>query len=185
MTDQKGVGLTLEQLADLHQMTTENMLSVLNHPSPKSIGLKSRFEYDDALELEIARQMSDNFGVPMNEALRLSMYTMAVQTYIARCDRGSGSQQDFWLAVVGSRNTWGSAPRGTWPETGFGPKEYWAEMHYTGSLGEVMGEISAMIGRDQVQYPDSDPARIIMCNVSAAQRRLRKRAVETSIKLGE
>ncbi|MGL3106683.1 hypothetical protein [Bradyrhizobium sp. BR 1432] len=185
MTNARGGGLTLKQLADLHQMTAENMLTVLNDPAPKATGFKKRFDFADALEVEIARQMSDNSGVPMNEAFRLSMYTMAAQSFLAYEAAGNGSSQDFWFAVTASRNTWGSAPRGSWPLTGFGPKEYWAEMHYIGSLGTIMGEISESIGRDQVQYPDSDPARITMCNVSAADRRLRKRAAELGIELNE
>lgn len=185
MTDPKGAALTLKQLAELHQMTTGDLLNIWNDPAPKAISFNSRYDLPAALEIEIARQMSDNSGIPLNEALRLSMYTMAVQSYFAQKSAGSGSSQDFWFAVTASRNTWGSAPRGMWPVTSFGPKEYWAEMHYSGSLGTIMGEISESVGRDQVQYPDSDPARIVMCNVSAADRRLRKRAAELGIELND
>ncbi|TFV75843.1 hypothetical protein E4K64_14755 [Bradyrhizobium frederickii] len=183
MIDPKSAGLTLKQLADLHHMTAEELLNILNDPAPKAIGFSGRYNFADALEIEIARQMSDKAGVPLNEAFRLSMYTMAVQSFLSHRSVTSGSLVDFWFAVAASRNTWGSAPRGMWPVTGFGAREYWAEMHYTGSLVVIMEEITQSIGRDQAHYPDSDPARIVMCNISAADRRLRKRAAELVIEL--
>lgn len=174
-------GRTVKDFAKLAQMTVEQTQAVLrDHTSPSTIAaLKRRFSYADALEIEVARQLSDNSGVPINEALRLGVYAMAVQAYL---DGGSAETRgDFWMAVVASRNTWGKSPRGSWPVTGFGPKEYWAELHFTGSLGAITGEISEWIGRDQANHPDSDPARIVMANVSTADRRLRKRAAELGI----
>lgn len=186
MTGATGAGLTHKQLAELHQTTTDNLLAILGNPGPTVIDpFKTRFNFSDALELEIARTLSDKDGLPLSEALRLSAYTMAVDSYLAGQQSSNGAGQDFWLAVTASRNTWGSAPRGMTPVTSFGPGEYWAEMHYIGSLGTIMGEISESIGRDQVQYPDSDPARIFMCNVSAADRRLRKRAADLGIDLND
>lgn len=183
MTTPKGAGLTPDQMAELHRMTVAELRDLGDDTSPTALdGFKHRFDFADALEIEIARQMSDKDGVPLREALRLSAYTMAVNYYLAHKEAG-GASEDFWLAVTASRNTWGSAPRGAWPVTGFGPGEYWSEMHYTGSLGTIVGEISESIGRDQAQYPDSDPARIFMCNVSAADRRLRKRAADLGIEL--
>ncbi len=77
--------------------------------------------------------------------LRLSIYTSAVELYFAQTNGEAGSNQDFWLAVAPlSRNTRGSAPRGSWPVTRFARKgkEILAEMHYTGFACElVMGEI--------------------------------------------
>lgn len=183
MTNQKGVGVTLKQLADLHQTTAVSMRAMLDDSSgPKTIAPFERFfDFSDALEIEVARQMNDNSGVPLHEAFRLCVYTTAVKSYLAHKVSDQYLNQDYWLAVTAARNTWGSAPRGSWPITGFGPKEYWSEMHYTGTLGTIMGDITESIGRDQVHYPDSDPARIVMCNVSAADRRLRKRADELGL----
>lgn len=186
MTNPKGGGLTLKQLADLHQVSAAEMRKILSEPSPMAIAaFKRDFDFSDALEIEIARQMSDNAGVPLGEALRLSAYATAVNCYFAQKKSDAGSRQDFWLAVTASRNTRGSEARGSLPVTGFGPGEYWAEMHYTGSFGAIMGEISESIGRDQILHPDSDPARIFMANVSAAERRLRKRAVDLGIDLND
>jgi hypothetical protein len=148
-------GLALKQFATLNQMTVEAMRSMIN---------------------------SHEMILPFTEAVRLTSYTSAVGHYAQRSYNGTGAP-DFWLAVTASRNTWGDHPRGSWPVTGFGPNEYWAELHFTGSFGEVTGEIAIWIGRDQVQHPDSDPARIILANVSAADRRLRKRAAELGIEL--
>ncbi len=183
MTNPKGGSLALQQLAELSQMTVEDVLRIVSDDSltPKPVQFARLFSFSDALEIEIARQMNDNNGVPLNEAFRLSVYTAALASYGVH--NTSGSSQDFWMAVAASRNTWGTEPRGIWPITGFGPKEYWAELHFTGALGAITSEISEWIGRDRVQHPDSDPARIIMCNVSAADRRLRKRAADLGLKI--
>jgi len=178
--------LTLKQFADINQMSVENMRALIkNHEMLLPFdSFKREFAYGDALAIEVARQLADKDGVPLAEAVRLTSYTSAVDHYMARPYNGTGAT-DFWLAVTGSRNTWGDLPRGSWPVTGFGPKEYWAELHFTGSLGEITGEIATWIGRDQVQHPDSDPARIIFANVSAADRRLRKRAADLGINFGD
>lgn len=187
-------GLSLQQFADLNQMSVEDMPSLINSheilfsftlPQESRLlhSFKREFTFSDALAVEVARQLADKDGVPLTEAFRLIAYTNAIENYAARSYNGNGAP-DFWLAVTGSRNTWGASRRGSVPVTGFGPKEYWAELHFTGSFGEVTGEIAIWIGRDQVQHPDSDPARIILANVSAADRRLRKRAAELGIELG-
>jgi hypothetical protein len=181
MTKAKG-GLALKQFAALNQLSVEDMRSLINsHEMLLPFdSFKLEFAYRDALAIEVARQLADKDGVPLAEAVRLTSYTSAIEHYTQCSYNGTGAP-DFWLAVTASRNTWGDEPRGSWPVTGFGPKEYWAELHFTGSLGEVTGEIAIWIGRDQVQHPDSDPARIILANVSAADRRLRKRAADLGI----
>jgi hypothetical protein len=173
-----------KQFAALNQMLVGDMRSLIkNHEMLLPFDrFKRELSYPEALTIETARQLADKDGVPLAEAFRLIVYTMAVENYLARPSNAAGTS-DFWLAVTASRNTWGDQPRGSWPVTGFGPTEYWAELHFTGSLGEVTGEIATWIGRDQVQHPDSDPARIILANVSAADRRLRKRAAELGIEL--
>ena len=146
-----------------------------DYSTPQTIDpFKERFRFADALEIEVARQLHDDFGVPLTEGLRLAAYTMAVRSFLDA--QSADSSSDFWLAVTSTCNTWGNEPPGSWPITGFGPKEYWAEMHYVGSLGAIMGDILLSFGQDQVSYPDFYPARIVMTNVSAAYRRLRKRA---------
>ena len=184
MTDPKGVGLTLKHMASLHQMSVAELRKLLDEPVPMAISaFKKHFSYADALEIEVARQMSDHFGIPIQEALRLSCYAAALKEYSERAQTASGRSQDFWFAVAASRNSRGSSQIGTVPVTRFGPKEYWAEEHYTGTLGAVVGAISEAIGRDQCLHPDSDPARIFMTNISAADRRLCKRAAEMGLDL--
>ncbi len=141
---------------------------------------RRRFTYTQALAVEVARQWSDQNGLPLRWALHLIACTDGIQKFAELC-RQTRYPSDFWIAVLSARNTWGSAPRGTWPVAGFGKAEFWADNHFTGTLGSVAGEMSEWIGRDKFQYPDSDPARIFMCNVSAADRRLRKRAAEMNI----
>lgn len=185
MSETKGI-FTLKQFAELNQMSVEDMRTLIeNHKMLLPFDrFKREFAYGDALAIEVARQLSDKDGVPIAEACRLVTYTIAVDNYAVRSYNGTGAP-DFWLAVTGSRNSWGASRRGSVPVTSFGPGEYWAELHFTGSFGEVTGEIATWIGRDQVQYPDSDPARIIFANVSAADRRLRKRAADLGIDLGD
>src|SRR5690349_16053009 len=77
MTTPKGTGLALKQLAELSQTTTADIQDMLSdHSEPKAVGAfkHRRFDFADALEIEIARQMSDKAGLPINEAFRLSVY---------------------------------------------------------------------------------------------------------------
>ena len=182
MSNVKG-GLPLNQFAELSQMSAAQMEAILSdYSTPQTIDpFKERFSFADALEIEVARQLHDDSGVPLTEGLRLAAYTMAVRSFLDA--QSADSSSDFWLAVTSTRNTWGNEPPGSWPITGFGPKEYWAEMHYVGSLGAIMGDILLSFGQDQVSYPNSDPARIVMTNVSAAYRRLRKRAIHFGVEI--
>lgn len=157
----------------------ETILPVSKSDAPAN-SVHRKFSFLEALTFELARQMSDGSGVSTKEAFRLIGYTMAVESYLAE-HLAASNRSDFWLAVCSCRNTWGKTPRGSWPVTAFGQKEYWSEMHYTGTLGKISGEIAESVGRDQAMHPDSDPARIIMANVSSADRRLRKRAAELGI----
>jgi hypothetical protein len=60
--------------------------------------------------------------------------------------------------------------------TTFGALEYWSSAHFSGGLSDINRDITDYISRDKRDHPDSDPARIILTNVSVADRRLRKRA---------
>jgi hypothetical protein len=91
---------------------------------------------------------------------------------------------DFWIAVSSARNTWGASPRGKTPAvTGFGAAEYWSNMHFSGSYDQVSKAIKQWMTKETVDYPDTDPARILWVNVSSAERRLQRRAATLSLPL--
>lgn len=144
------------------------------------------YTYADALAVEIARQLHDNSGVPMLEALRIVAYTGAVPRFFehaAKQPHLAKAVTDFWAAITSARNTWGKTPRGKTPVTSFGPGEYWATMHFAGSFDHVAQQIKVSMAKEGIDYPDSDTARIFWVNASAADRRLRKRAADLQIDL--
>lgn len=176
--------LSLKELARLHGMSATSLADVLREPSPMAIASsKTIFNFADALEIEIARQLHCNSGVSLGEALRLSVYASAVQYFLVQEDANANPTQDFWFAVLGARNSMSNEHLGSLPASGLSPKEYWSEAHFTGSFGAVAGAISEAIGRDQVLYRESNPARILMANVSTAARRLRMRLAALGIEL--
>jgi hypothetical protein len=191
MTDAEQ-GMRLDAIARLSQMSNDEFLErVVKLPLASSFLAsevnrrnRMRWDYSDALAVETARQFHDDSGLPFVEAARLISYTRAFPAYfeaVSAPNVPSKTTSDFWIAVSASRNTWGSSPRGSWPLTGFGSGEYWAQMHFNGTLDDVMHEIKKWMLMDEALHPDSDPARIFLCNVSAADRRLRRRAADLGI----
>ena len=135
---------------------------------------KQEFTYREALMVELARQIEDDAGLPAKAATRF--VENAISGYFE-----AGTTADFWIAMVRCRNTWGEAPRGSWPVTKFGPKEYWDTAHFSGTYLAVTGSIAQYFQSLQAEQPDADPARIVLANVSTADRRLRKRAADHGI----
>ncbi len=137
--------------------------------------------YENALAFELARQLSDDGGISLPHAFVQVSYASAVEQFLS-ADRDS----DQWMAVMESRNDWGRDQRESYPSfpaTSFGPGEYWSKARFFGSFGDVMIKIGARIYQESMETPEPDPARIILANVSAADRRLRKRAAELGISL--
>ncbi|MDT3684143.1 MAG: hypothetical protein RO009_03760 [Pseudorhodoplanes sp.] len=199
------VGVRIDGIAALCQMSKEEFLQKLVQ-APESGFLPGsrgrllserqlRWTYADALAIEVSRQFHDSEagrqfldanGIGLYEALKIQMSADAIRKFFATATTvsvRSKTLSDFWVAVMASRNTWGSAPRGSWPVTGFGPGEYWSQIHFCGIIDDVMSEVKEWMLRDEEAYPDSDPARIFMTNISAADRRLRKRAEELGIEI--
>jgi hypothetical protein len=177
--------LTVEEAGTSPQDDTmipfEEVLGTLpNSHLAGDVGLhfEGRFEYADALAIEVARQLHDDSGVPLREGLRIASYTGAVSKYFDhRTDHG-----DFWIAVAAARNDWGDGDRGKTHVTSFGPNEFWSTMHFAGAFENVAGDINGWMMVDAREY-GAMPARIIMANVSTADRRLRKRADDLGIKI--
>jgi hypothetical protein len=161
---------------------------VLNQLSPKEhkalpLELGGDPTYGRAVAIEVARQLSDNGGLPMSTAAKVCLNTAAVAGYFKHGE-GSGLLSDYWVGIVQSRNSWNESVSRSWvPVTNFGEREYWATTHYGGSLAEVYSWMTYEMVLNEQQHPDSDPARIFMANVSAADRRLRKRAAELGIEI--
>jgi len=133
------------------------------------------YRYSDALAVEVARQLSENNGIcagpRMEEAIQFAAYAGAVAFYLE--DSAAPLSGDYWAAVVSTRN---AAPNAT-------TAEYWSSMRFTGTLDQIMREISASLAREAADYPEAAPSRVFMVNVSAADRRLRKRAAALGIAL--
>jgi hypothetical protein len=163
-------------LARLHELARADELPIIASDSFRLFSHQDQFNYSDALMIEVVRQMHDDDGISMTAASKI------VWNAGIGAPREDGS--DHWIAVVRYRNTWGAAtPRGSVPVTEMGPGEYWSSLHFSGSLGEVTTAITAEISRSAKEHPDSDPARILLANVSTADRRLRKRAAALDIKI--
>ena len=169
--------------AELHNLIYRGALHLgsvdgpeVDHPNNV---FKGAFRYSDALQIEVARQLSDEDGPALADAAKFCSHALG-NGYVFQ-PKQMGVLYDHWFGAFRSRNTWGSEPRGTWPVTAFGAGEYWSAMHCSGPLHQCHAEISFWLAHDEAQYPDSDPARIFLVNVSAADRRLRKRAAQLGI----
>ena len=184
------------QLAGLSQVKPEEVdywlarnEKTASWPIELESAVSKNFRYGDALAVEIARQLNDDTGVTSGpsilESLRIVSYSAAVPLYfeyIAGQPHLAKAMTDFWLAVSSARNSWGARPRGNTPElTGFGSAEYWSNMHFTGSFDQVCVAVKQWMTKETTEYPDTDPGRVFMVNVSTADRRLRKRAKELQI----
>lgn len=188
MTNPRG-GVSLSALALASQMTELDLARLLKtpHPDHKDMtladmalpsALAAAYSYADALAVELARQLSDQYGLPLASALHFVGYTGAVEHYAVADKRYSPERKgdyDFWVAVTGARNSWGDDARGSLSVTGFGVSEFWTTMHFHGTFDQVTAQIKSQILRDGIDYSDSDFARLFMANVSAADRRLQKR----------
>lgn len=193
-------GIALNTLAVLSQMSVDELKAIVDAKMPDFQGFTigdfvldgpyppGAFPVSAALKIEVARQLSDNSGLPLLESLRIVSYTGAVDHY-DRYDCKSALNDkaaDLWMAIVGARNTWGGDEprRGSIEVTNFGPTEFWSTAHYKGSFAFVTDSILERMTRESLDYPDADVARVFMANVSAADRRLRKRAAEFGIEIG-
>jgi hypothetical protein len=163
-------------LARIFELASSDQLPIMISDASRFYSDQDRFTYPDALIIEVARQLQDDGGMPMAAASKL--------VWNAGIDVPPQSGDDYWIAIVRYRNTWGgSTPRGSIPVTEVGASEYWSSSHFSGSFAEVSKSIAEEIGNTATAHPDSDPARIFMANVSTADRRLRKRAAALGIQV--
>lgn len=206
MNEPKG-GIALDALAKLSQMNAGDLQSVLGTKLPEYGDFsveefvldvpaydrrQKRFPLSAALAIEIARQLSDEGGIPLVAAFKLIVYTGALRHFEQRAGEKTRAEdrpdRDLWVAVLGARNTWGNSPREGWPVSGFGADECWAYGHYEGTYDAITAAIKSRMIRDTVgadmdDIEPSDFARVFMVNVSAADRRLHKRAADLGIKI--
>lgn len=158
---------------------------------------KREYRYEDALAVEIARQLSDDTsasaGPSMSNSLSIVGYTGAVPDYLDFASRErplAKALTDFWVAVASARHTWDDdAPRGSFPVTAFGESEYWSSIRFTGTFDQITEAAKHWMTEETTRYAeasphiddDADPARIFLVNVSAAARRLEGRVNKTSL----
>ena len=194
-------GLGVSELARLSQMTPEEIKLLLDARLPEygnftvadfflNRDSRGNFPGYAALFVEIARQLADDNGLPLLAALKFVSYTGAIKHFASHDGHHSHptrrADTDLWVGVLGIRSNWGGSPRDGWPVTGFGPRECWMLGHYDGTFDQVTAAVKSRMVRDTVDVDGidlADHARLFMTNVSAADRRLRKRAKELGIAL--
>lgn len=163
----------------MHELALKDEIPLVVSESFRIFSNQDVFTYGDVLGIEVARQLHDDGGMPLADAAKL---VWSAGVAVLWESLGKGSPKDFWIAVVRHRNTWTpSTPRGSFPVTLFGALEYWSSAHFSGMLADINRDIADYVSRVERDHPDSDPARIILTNVSAADRRLRKRAAALGI----
>ena len=163
----------------MHELALKNEIPLTASESFRIFSNQDMFTYGDVLMIEVARQLHDDGGMPMADASKL-VWNAGVAAGLEKS--GGGVSHDFWIAVVRHRNTWNpSTPRGSFPVTLFGASEYWSSAHFSGTLADINREIAEYVSTTERDHPDSDPARIVLTNASAADRRLRKRAAALGI----
>jgi hypothetical protein len=166
-------------LVHMHKLALKDEIPLVVSESFRIFSNQDAFTYGDVLGIEVARQLHDDGGMPLDDAAKL---VWSAGVAVLWESSAKGAPRDFWIAVVRHRNTWTpSRPRGSFPVTLFGPLEYWSSAHFSGLLADINRDIADYISRDERDHPDSDPARIILTNVSAADRRLRKRAADIGV----
>jgi len=185
-------GLDQERFASLMQMSRADIRALMRElpfvsagdsiSMSRLAGRGVRYSYLEALAIEAARQLADDGGLSMENAMRI--VGSGVANFFNSSDQNrSKVLSDFWVGVARARNSWGKEPRGAYPATSFGPSEYWSGAHFFGSLDRVFGELRYWQQHDEDAHPDSDSAAIFLSNISAADRRLRKRAAELGIRI--
>ncbi len=162
----------------MHELALKNEIPLVVSESFRIFSNQDAFTYGDVLGIEVARQLHDAGGMPLADAAKFVLNAGVVGS-VEASSKGT-SLNDIWIAVVRHRNTWNpSTPRGSFPVTLFGASEYWSSAHFSGAMADVNREIAEYVSSVERDHPDSDPARIILTNVSAADRRLRKRAASS------
>ena len=127
-------GLDQEQFASLMQMSRADVRALtLDLPfaagtsdlisQMRREGRGVRYSYQEALAIEAARQLADDGGLSMANAMRI--VGSGVGNFCASSEKDrSKVLSDFWVGAARARNSWGKEPRGTYPVTSFGRAEY-------------------------------------------------------------
>jgi hypothetical protein len=168
------------ELSELFRLAKDQDAPILCSDTFEQFALQDTFSYADALLCEVSMQLSDDGGMSFADASIL-IANAGLAGFFSLPTGVLSRSNDFWTGIACNRNTWGAAPRGSWKVTHFGPSEYWSSAHFAGTLEAVTREIREYIEREEIEHPDTDPTRIFLTNVSAADRRLRRRAAKFGI----
>jgi hypothetical protein len=164
-------------LCELFKLAKNDDLPIICSEAYEQFMLQDTFSYAEALLCEVTMQLSDDGGMPFADASAL-VANAGLIAFFAMPAGALPRSDDFWMGIARNRNTWGTTRRGSWPVTHFGQSEYWSSAHFAGTLEVITREIRDFFQREEIEHPDSDPARIFLTNVSAADRRLRHRAAK-------
>jgi hypothetical protein len=136
------------------------------------IALGKRLHYSDALAIELARQVSADWSISMEEALRIASYAGAVEGFMASAPRNIHRKflSDFWFAVI----AFDASSDGEFSD------DRRFKGHYAGTWHEATGQIAARFQEEESEE-GTTPFRVLLINVSAADRRLIARAKKLDI----
>ena len=177
-----GKGLDQERFCDLTGLTKSELIETCtgDYPLLPGIHLPSEIErgkrlsFADALAVEVARSIQFELDIPLSRALRLTSYAGGIEGFL---DYRPNDQvvgrllTDYWMAVVNLRST--HLENGARSDVAISG-------HYVGPLHQTMAEISNRFAKEEGDF-DADPSRMLLINISAANRRLRQRATSYGI----
>jgi hypothetical protein len=167
--------------SNIYNLAIAGVLQLLVSEDYTKFSLQDTFSYADALEIEVARQLSDDHGIPLRAASKLA--SNAGAAFALDISYGTKSASDFWVAIVQSRNTCPetSRPWAYGAKKSTLPDEYWSSCYFSGTFAEASRAVADYIERQDEDVPDADASRVFMANASAADRRLRKRAAKIGV----
>lgn len=172
-------GLDQQRFCALTEVTENDLLKFCREDYPLLPGLHLPEElrrgkmltYADALAIFVARQFGDDWGIPLDQALRLTSHAGSIEGFLdyqPAVGTRNRTLSDFWSAIIQI-----VVANKDHAKSGIGPKEYRVAGHYTGPLHQISAEITHRLSTDEDCF-DGEPTRILLVNVSAADRRLRK-----------
>lgn len=142
-----------------------------------------QLQYIDALAVELARAIDDGRDIPLDSGaslergLRMIAHCGAVEAFLAYKPNDPDQAlvlTDFWVGIVAI-----SAPDKKAPA--IPTRDHRISGYYFGPKPSVDAEINLRIAFDEASRGDTEAYRVLHLNISAAARRLKRRAAERGV----
>lgn len=155
-----------ERLLDLSQQNLRDLRRHAVLTLGQDQGNRTVYSFADLLTIEVAKQLYEKSdqGISWKRAFNIAAFSGGIDEFL---NGGNSRAEDFWIAELYSAN-----------ESGAGGK---AEAPAAGSLSSIVDEIKSF-QKNNRYFPDA-PSRILMTNVSAADRRLHARALAACLRI--